>query len=116
MSVRPLTTWCAVLLAVLGVQTARGQQAVGPDPKAYQATVDRAVSYLESVQAADGSFSKQNGPAITALVASGLMRQGRTPSDPMVAKSLKYLEGFVQPSGGIHAAKSRISNYETCVI
>ncbi len=79
------------------------QQPVGPDPKAYQAAVEKAVAYLQTAQAADGSFSKQNGPAITALVASGLLRLGRTPSDPIVAKSLKFIEGFVQPTGGIHA-------------
>ena len=33
----------------------------------------------------------------------------------MVAKSLKYLEGFVQPDGGIYAPKSRLRNYETCL-
>ena len=37
------------------------------------------------------------------------------PTDPMVAKALKYLEGFVQPDGGIYAPGSRIKNYETCV-
>src|SRR5262249_16679322 len=41
---------------------------------------------------------------------------GRGASDPVVAKSLKYLETFVQANGGIYAPKSRISNYETCVI
>jgi squalene-hopene/tetraprenyl-beta-curcumene cyclase len=113
---RPLICLAAAVLAAFATHEARAQETIGPDPKAYQATVDRAIAYLQSAQAADGSFSKQNGPAITALVASGLMRQGRTPSDPMVAKALKYVEGFVQPSGGIHAPKSRISNYETCVI
>ena len=32
-----------------------------------------------------------------------------------MAKSLKYLEGFVQPDGGIYAKDSRIPNYETCL-
>ena len=35
--------------------------------------------------------------------------------DPLVAKGLKYLEGFVQPNGGIYDPKSRIQNYETCL-
>ncbi len=114
---RPSITCCALaLLTALIVKTARADDSLGPDPKPYQASIDRAVAYLQTAQAADGSFSKQNGPAITALVASGLMRLGRTPSDPIVAKALRYVEGFVQPTGGIHAPKSRISNYETCVI
>ncbi len=33
----------------------------------------------------------------------------------MVAKSLKYLEGFVRDDGGIYAQGSRIKNYDTCV-
>ena len=32
-----------------------------------------------------------------------------------MAKSLKYLEGFVQPDGGIYADKSTHQNYETCL-
>lgn len=90
-------------------------KAVGADPKTVQASVDKAIAYLESVQAEDGSFSKQNGSAVTALVATGLMRHGRGPNDPLVAKSLKYVEGFAQPSGGIHAPKSPFQNYETCL-
>jgi squalene-hopene/tetraprenyl-beta-curcumene cyclase len=33
----------------------------------------------------------------------------------MVVKGLGYLQGFVQPDGGIYANGSRIKNYETCV-
>jgi squalene-hopene/tetraprenyl-beta-curcumene cyclase len=43
------------------------------------------------------------------------LRHGRTADDPLVAKSLKYLEGFVRPDGGIYPEKSRHSNYETCI-
>jgi squalene-hopene/tetraprenyl-beta-curcumene cyclase len=32
-----------------------------------------------------------------------------------VAKTLKYLEGFVQPGGGIHVKDSFYANYETCL-
>jgi squalene-hopene/tetraprenyl-beta-curcumene cyclase len=101
----------AALAALLVV----GPAAVAQDKKSLDDSVGRAIRYLESVQADDGSFSKQNGPAITALVATGLMRNGRGPSDPMVAKALKYLLGFVQPTGGIHGPKSPYGNYETCV-
>ena len=43
------------------------------------------------------------------------MSSGRSADDPIVAKSLKYLEGVVQPDGGIYAPKSRLKNYETCL-
>ena len=47
------------------------------------------------------------------MVTTALLRHGRGPSDPVVAKALKYLEGFVQDDGGIHPPKSGVANYET---
>ena len=52
---------------------------------------------------------------MTAIVVSAILANGHTVDDPVVAKSLKYLEGFVQPDGGIYAPKSRLRNYETCL-
>jgi squalene-hopene/tetraprenyl-beta-curcumene cyclase len=85
------------------------------DAKQYQKTVDKALEYLNTHQAADGSFSSKAGPAVTALIVTSVIRSGRPTTDPVVAKGLKYLEGFVQPTGGIHAPNSRITNYETCL-
>jgi squalene-hopene/tetraprenyl-beta-curcumene cyclase len=86
------------------------------DAGTYDQLVQKAIDYLSaSGQAADGSFTAQAGPGITAIVAAGALRNGRGPDDPLVAKSLKYLEGFVQPDGGIYDPKSRIRNYETCL-
>ncbi len=53
------------------------------------------------------------GPGVTAVVATGLMRSGLGPDDPAVAKSLKYLEKFVQADGGIYFPKDMVQNYET---
>ncbi|HEX6962888.1 MAG TPA: prenyltransferase/squalene oxidase repeat-containing protein, partial [Lacipirellula sp.] len=75
--------------------------------------VDRGISYLTAAQADDGSFSKQVGPGITALVAAAILENGRSPSDPVVAKALKYVESHVQPDGGIYAKGSKYKNYET---
>jgi squalene-hopene/tetraprenyl-beta-curcumene cyclase len=75
--------------------------------------VDRGVAYLTAAQADDGSFSKQAGPGITALVAAAFLENGRAPSDPVVAKALKYVESHVQPDGGIYADGSKYKNYET---
>ncbi len=85
-----------------------------------RATLDREVQkgieFLRTKgQAEDGSFSAAAGPGITAIVATSLLANGRTPDDPVVAKSLRYLERFVQPDGGIYAPKSRLRNYETCL-
>src|SRR6185437_7477665 len=68
--------------------------------KGYEEAVKKAAAYLAKAQAANGSFSAQAGPAITAVVATGLLENGRAPSDPTVAKALGYLEGFVRPDGG----------------
>ena len=44
---------------------------------------------------------------------TAIVRHGRTADDPVVAKSLANLTGFVQPDGGIYAPDSRIKTYET---
>ena len=78
--------------------------------------VARAAEYLRTKgQGADGSYTPTTGPAVTALVTTALLRHGRTASDPLVAKSLKYLESFVQSDGGIYQPESNYRNYETCL-
>ncbi|MGC4006654.1 MAG: terpene cyclase/mutase family protein [Pirellulales bacterium] len=45
-----------------------------------------------------------------------MLKAGKSPSDPAVAKGLKYLENNIQPDGGIYGgSKSFLKNYETCV-
>jgi squalene-hopene/tetraprenyl-beta-curcumene cyclase len=121
MKYRERVTWgiravlCGMWLSVQAASSALAAGPVGPDPKLYQTTVDRAIRFLASQQAPDGSVSGQMGIGATALTTLGLMRQGRGVNDPQVAKGLAYLEQFVQESGGIHAPGTFISNYETCV-
>ncbi|HEX3871546.1 MAG TPA: prenyltransferase/squalene oxidase repeat-containing protein [Pirellulales bacterium] len=80
-----------------------------------QDAVNRGVEFLRSKQGDDGSYSGSAGPAVTALVTTALLRSGRTLNDPFIAKSLKYLEGFVQPDGGIYQPQTNYKNYETCL-
>ena len=121
-----LAMWSGVFLAIGAIGFAMvAQQAAAADKlktkdtvdaKAYQKMVDRAVGFLKTKgQAQDGSYTSFAGPGITALVTSGLMRNGRSVDDPLVAKSLKYLEGFVQPDGGIYRTGTFYRNYETSV-
>jgi squalene-hopene/tetraprenyl-beta-curcumene cyclase len=78
--------------------------------------LSKAIEYLRTKgQAADGSFSAQAGPAVTALVVTSVLRNGRSVDDPLVAKGLKYVEGFGREDGGIHAPESLYKNYETAV-
>jgi squalene-hopene/tetraprenyl-beta-curcumene cyclase len=107
--------------AWLGAAGGRTVGAAGPSEKPseklYQQTIDKAIEYLGTKgQAADGSFSARVGPAVTAIVVTGLVRNDRSLDDPLVSKGLKYLAGFVRDDGGIYAEGSRIKNYETCVV
>jgi squalene-hopene/tetraprenyl-beta-curcumene cyclase len=88
-----------------------------PDLRAeYEQVVAKAIGYLTTTgRAADGSYSSQAGPGVTALVTTSLMRHGRSPDDPSVSESLKYLEKFVQPDGGIYQPNTFYKNYETCI-
>ena len=86
------------------------------DQAAVEQMVSRAVEFLRTTgQAADGSFSKEASPAITSLVTASLIKSGRPVEDPMVAKALQFIEGFVREDGGIHQDGSLYRNYETCL-
>ena len=78
-------------------------------------TVSRAITFLESSQADDGSWSKRLGPGVTALIATGAMQHGRSYRDPMIAAALEYLETNIRADGGIYQQGSLYQNYETCL-
>jgi hypothetical protein len=105
----------AALLTALAqpAPTARAAD-LGPDPKEVQVVVDKAAAYLKTSQGKDGSFSPQRaGPGISAVVASGLLRNGFSPDDPVVARTLAYLEKSVQKDGGVY--DKFLANYTTSV-
>jgi squalene-hopene/tetraprenyl-beta-curcumene cyclase len=88
--------------------------ATGVDARTYQRMVDRAIRFLATKgQAPDGSYAAYAGPGVTSLVTTAIMRHGRTPNDPLVARGLKYLEGFVHDDGGIYLKGAFYRNYET---
>jgi squalene-hopene/tetraprenyl-beta-curcumene cyclase len=104
-----------VFLSSLGLQ-ARADTPRDADSaqKQYDQMVAQAIDYLAANgQAEDGSYSSFAGPGVTALVTTGILRQGRTPDDPLVAKSLGYLAQFAQPNGGIYREDTLYRNYET---
>ena len=57
----------------------------GPEPEQYRKTVSQGIEYLRTAQSEDGSYSAQAGPAVTALAATALLRNGLSPDDPLVA-------------------------------
>ena len=111
----PYFTRCGVLLGVFCIALATTSQAADTGKK-QEETVARAVEYLRTTgQAADGSYSAAAGPGVTAIVTTAILRHGRSPEDPLVAKSLKYLESFLREDGGIYKEGSNYKNYETCL-
>lgn len=82
-------------------------------PTQQKEMTDKAIAFLRTAQAPDGSFSSQAGPGITGLVATGLLAVGLPPEDPMVRKSLDYILASKKADGGLYAEGSRHANYET---
>jgi squalene-hopene/tetraprenyl-beta-curcumene cyclase len=110
-----VTSLAAVVLQGSLAASARAVDSnVGPDPKEVQAVIDKAVAYLKQHQNDDGSFSPRlAGPGVSALVAAGLLQSGHSPSDPLVARTLAYMEKRVKKDGGIY--DKFLANYTTCV-
>lgn len=109
-----------MLALVCGVTLVAGESVYGQektvDSGELNKVVSRAVEFLKvKGQKEDGSFSPQAGPGVTALVVAGILKNGVSPDEPFVQKSLKYLESMSQPDGGIYAPDSRYKNYETCL-
>ena len=103
-----------VLATVLASAPARAAEKISAQEA--EAMAAKAIDYLRTKgQKENGAFSPNTGSAVTSLVTTALLKQGRTPDDPMVAKALKYIETFVREDGGIHAPDSKQINYETSI-
>jgi squalene-hopene/tetraprenyl-beta-curcumene cyclase len=109
----PVFLSLVVMLAAYTIAAAQQTETHAARPATLDEAVSRAIAYFEHAQADDGSYSASSGPGISAIVASALMRNGRTVNDPVVARALKYLEGSRHKDGGIYQNGSRYKNYET---
>lgn len=89
---------------------------IGPKAKELAAARTRAINFLKTAQTADGSWTSPDAPGISGLVAYSLLLSGVSPDDPAMAKSLKHLESFKQPDGGLYLPKSNHANYETSIV
>src|SRR4051812_6841524 len=79
----------------LAVAAGAGAETPAPVPSV-EAMTDKAVAFLRSRQGAEGGWSTEREPGITALVATAMLRSKRvTPSDPVVARAFGYLERFL---------------------
>jgi len=107
------------LSALLSLHAQEPPMKVGPDPDLWNKAVDKAIDYLKTSQAEDGSWSKEKNPGVTGIVVTGLLDTGRVNSkDPFVAKGLKYIESLINPKAGHIAGKDpkvQLQNYVTSV-
>jgi Squalene-hopene cyclase C-terminal domain len=101
-----------LLTIVLAVPFARGDD--GPGRQEVAAVVQKALAFLRTAQGTDGSFSPRlAGPGVSAVVATALLRNGYGVDDPLVARTLGYLEKSVQKDGGVY--DKFLANYTTSV-
>ncbi len=79
--------------------------------------VNKGIDFLRTKgRADDGSFSKETGSAVTSIcVAAILKHRPELVNDPLIQSSLKYIESFIRPDGGIYSDGSKHQNYETCI-
>ena len=75
------------------------------------------IEYLRKAQAEDGSFSASPRVGIgpTLVVTLGLLRSGMKLEDPLLDKSLKYLEKSIRPDGGVYSEGGHLATYESCL-
>jgi Squalene-hopene cyclase C-terminal domain/Prenyltransferase and squalene oxidase repeat len=118
--VRPSRQTAFVLLIVVSlsagaIDCSAGRSAdQGPSPREVQAVIRKGVAFLKTRQGNDGSFAPRlAGPGVSAVVAAALLRNGYSPEDPLVARTLAYLESRVQKDGGIY--DKFLANYTTSV-
>ncbi len=108
--------WFTRLGGCLGMLAVLLPVARGADESAIRTAIAEASAYLiDRGQAADGGFSTQAGPAVTALAVTALVKTGTPVDAPAVQKGIDYLLRFKQADGGIYPPDSFVSNYETSI-
>lgn len=105
----------AFLSLLVTSSPARSAELSAEQAASYEKSVSRAISFLASSQAEDGSWSGPMGTGVTSLATSSLLSHGRTPSDPIVSKAIKYIASHARPDGGIYTEGHQLRNYETCL-
>ncbi len=75
------------------------------------------VAFLASRQSESGSFSESPRVGIgpTLIAAMGLLRAGVKLDEPVLAKTMKFLEKSVHEDGGVYSDGMHLSTYESCI-
>jgi squalene-hopene/tetraprenyl-beta-curcumene cyclase len=103
------------LLLVGATFAADKTNTVGPNRAKWLKVRTRAVNFLKSAQGDDGSWTSPQAAGLTALATTALLDSGLKADDPVVARSLTYLESLAQKNGGIYHPKTLHRNYETSI-
>ncbi len=88
-----------------------------PDLQAQvQKSIDRGLSYLRSTQDEDGGWTKQFGPAVTAIVAQAFAAdRSHGPEHTVVKRAVANIFRYEQSDGGIYERQQNLANYQTSV-
>lgn len=116
--IRPASTNTAILLIATLLTTANGVAAdktVGPEKARWEQVRNRAINFLKSAQDDDGSWTSPQAAGLTALATTALLESGLKADDPVVSRSLSFLESLSQKDGGIYHPKTLHRNYETSI-
>ncbi len=102
------------------VGVAQPKKAEPPLPASLEAEAQRstsqALSFLASRQGADGGWTEQYGPAITAIVARAFAQDARYgPKHPIVRRAVASILRHEQTDGGIYDRRQNLANYQTSV-
>ena len=115
---RPASTNTAILLIATLLTTASGVAAdktIGPEKARWEQVRKRAINFLKSAQDDDGSWTSPQAAGLTALATTALLESGLKADDPVVSRSLSFLESLSQKDGGIYHPKTLHRNYETSI-
>jgi squalene-hopene/tetraprenyl-beta-curcumene cyclase len=110
---------CVFLAVGINLLCACASDADAPKQQEWDRVTEKAIAYLKTQQAADGSWSEARSPGITGVVLTGMIRTGKlSPKDPTAERGLKYIESLINPKAGHIAGKDpkvQLQNYVTCV-
>jgi len=116
-----MRTFMLVVAVVLGPVVLPSAATAGLDAETRELgrrTIDRAIAFLRSEQAASGGWSSNPGglnlPAISGLVLTGMLLDPRIDErDPAMSRGVDYVLGYVQRDGGIY--DSVLPSYNTAI-
>ena len=89
----PLVSMAAagfVAMVAGGVANQAAEPQAGGGGAKIEALTSKALGYLRLQRAEDGTYSRQRGPGVTAVVVAGILSTGRvSPDDPLVAQAVR---------------------------